>query len=171
MEDAYRGEWNCNRIVRENMIHFYKPQMEDLWFRQEMLSDAETMGYNHAWGGTISFPEERWAGWYTKWLGGSKNYFYRYLAEENGTFVGEAAYHYDTARGINLCDVIVHAKYRGRGYGRRGLCLLCDAARANGLTELYDDIAVDNPAIKLFLNCGFFVVCESDESTIVKKTL
>ena len=27
------------------MIHFYKPQMEDLWFRQEMLSDAETMEF------------------------------------------------------------------------------------------------------------------------------
>ena len=153
------------------MIHFYKPQMEDLWFRQEMLSDPETMGYNHAWGGTILFPRERWAGWYTKWLGGNKTFFYRYLAEENGIFVGEAAYHYDDAREYYLCDVIVHAKYRGRGYGKLGLCLLCDEARANGLTELYDDIAVDNPAIKLFLNSGFLVVRETEENITVKRIL
>lgn len=171
MEDTYRDEWNCNRFVRENMIHFFKPQMEDLWFRQEMLSDAETMGYNHAWGGTISFPEERWAGWYKKWLGGNKNYFYRYLAEGNENFVGEAAYHYDDTRECYLCDVIVHAKYRGRGYGKQGLCLLCDAPRANGLTELYDDIAADNPAIKLFLNCGFYVVSETDERITGRKAL
>ena len=153
------------------MIHFYKPQMEDLWFRQVMLSDAETMGYNHAWGGTILFPEERWADWSIKWLGGNKNYFYRYLTEERGNFVGEAAYHYDDVRGITLCDVIVHAKYRGRGYGKQGLRLLCDAARANGLTELYDDIAVDNPAIKLFLNSGFLVVRETEENITVKRIL
>ena len=157
--------------MQESIIHLYKPQMKDLWFRQEMLSDTKTMEYNHAWGGTILFPEERWADWYAKWLGENRKYFYRYLAEENGTFLGEAAYHYDDARGINLCDVIVHAKYRGRGYGRQGLCLLCDAARANGLTELYDDIAVDNPAIKLFLNCGFFVVCETEGHITVKKLL
>lgn len=115
--------------------------------------------------------EERWEDWYTKWMGGNKNYFYRYLAEENGTFVGEAAYHYDDVRGIILCDVIVHAKYRGRGYGKQGLCLLCDAARANGLTELYDDIAVDNPAIKLFLNSGFLVERETEENITVKRIL
>ena len=157
--------------MQESIIHLYKPQMKDLWFRQEMLSDAETMGYNHAWGGTILFPEERWADWYAKWLGGNGMYFYRYLTEESGNFVGEAAYHYDDTREFYLCDVIVHAKYRGRGYGRQGLCLLRDAARANGLTELYDDIAADNPAIKLFLNCGFFVVCETEESITVKKML
>ena len=67
--------------------------------------------------------------------------------------------------------MIVHAKYRSRGFGEQGLRLLCDAARANGLTELYDDIAVDNPAIKLFLNSGFLVVRETEENITVKRIL
>ena len=29
------------------------PKFEDLWFRQTMMADPETMAYNHAWGGTI----------------------------------------------------------------------------------------------------------------------
>lgn len=49
---AYHGEGN--------MVEVYKPKVEDLWFREKLLSDGETMSYNAAWGGTIPFPEERW---------------------------------------------------------------------------------------------------------------
>ncbi len=42
------------------MIELYKPQFEDLWFRQKFMNDEATMSYNHAWGGTISFSENRW---------------------------------------------------------------------------------------------------------------
>ena len=42
--------------------------MEDLWFRKKFMSDEETMSYNHAWGGTIPFPESEWQDWYDTWL-------------------------------------------------------------------------------------------------------
>lgn len=50
------------------MIEMYKPAMEDLWFRKKFMSDEETMSYNHAWGGTIPFPESEWQDWYDTWL-------------------------------------------------------------------------------------------------------
>lgn len=153
------------------MIALYQPKPEDLWFRQEMLSDESTMTYNHAWGGTIPFPKARWASWYAKWLGGDQDFFYRYLRDDRGVFVGETAYHYENARQVFLCDVIVYAKYRGKGYGKQGLLLLCEAAKGNGLSELYDDIAMDNPAISMFLRCGFTEVSRNDAYITVKKTL
>jgi GNAT superfamily N-acetyltransferase len=97
--------------------------------------------------------------------------FYRYLTRDDGTFVGEIAYHLDEERGITVADVIVHAKYRGRGYGRAGLNLLCQAAKENGVTVLYDDIAVDNPAVTLFLQCGFSEEYRTDEIIMLKKEL
>lgn len=153
------------------MMKLYKPSLSDLWFRQELLTDPATMEYNHTWGGTIDFPEERWAVWYQKWLGGDERYFYRYLVDETGDFVGEAAYHYDEDRRGYLCDVIVMAKFRGNGYGRLGLELLCRAAKENGLTELYDTIAADNPSISLFLSCGFTVVGNGCDSVTVRRIL
>ena len=30
------------------MLTLYKPKYEDLWFRQMMLADEDTMSYNHA---------------------------------------------------------------------------------------------------------------------------
>ena len=45
-------------------VIFYKPHLEDLWFRQAMMADPETMSYNQAWGGIIPFQREKWADWY-----------------------------------------------------------------------------------------------------------
>ena len=33
-----------------------------------MLADEETMSYNHAWGGTIPWPEDQWKDWYDCWI-------------------------------------------------------------------------------------------------------
>ena len=153
-------------------LSLYKPEYKDLKFRQQMLSDEETMKYNHAWGGTISFPEERWQEWYDRWIVHSEgNRYYRYLKNEDGEFVGEIAYHFDCDLNGYIADVIVHAKYRNRGYGGQALEMLCDVARENGVSVLYDDIAIDNPAIGLFLKHGFSEEYRTKEKIVLKKEL
>lgn len=153
------------------MVELYKPKVEDLWFREKLLRDADTMSYNHAWGGTIPFPKEKWESWYDRWVRGHDHrYFYRYI-QENGTFLGEAAYHFDEKRQIYIADVIVYAPYRGRGYGRQALLCLCQSARRSGVHTLFDDIAADNPSIALFMKCGFTEVMRTEEYILVKKEL
>ncbi len=120
-----------------------------------MLGDEQTMSYNRAYGGTFPFPKEKWSAWYNKWITDHENKrFYRYV-KENDTFIGEVAYHFDEERRMYLADVIVYAPYRGKGYGSKALALLCDIAKENGIRELHDDIATDNPSVALFLKCGF----------------
>lgn len=64
-------------------LKVYLPELEDLWFRERLMSDEETMSYNHHWGGTIAFPEERWPEWYRHWISDHQNQrFYRYLVNE-----------------------------------------------------------------------------------------
>lgn len=70
-----------------------------------------------------------------------------------------------------VCDVLVAAQHRGRGYGRQGLALLCAAAKENGVTRLADNIAVDNPSVKLFLQAGFRERLRNDEYILVEKEL
>ena len=67
--------------------------------------------------------------------------------------------------------MIIYAPYRGKGYGRTGLLLLCENAKSNGIKELHDDIAIDNSAVKLFLKCGFVEVLRTTEYVLVKKEL
>jgi len=51
------------------------------------------------------------------------------------------------------------------------LLCLCDAAKANGVELLYDNIAIDNLAIKLFLKVGFCEEYRTDEIVMLKKVL
>ena len=157
----------------EDALVLCRPEKEDLRFRQQLLADPATMSYNAAWGGTIPFPEERWADWYGVWMEDpAGRHFYRYLQEKKtGGFVGETAYHFDEERKIWLADVIVAAAQRGKGYGRQGLRLLCGAAAENGIDVLRDDIAAGNPAISLFLQEGFAEEYRTDEIIMLKKVL
>ena len=159
--------------VDRTNVTLHIPTLEELWFRQRMLEDRETMAYNHAWGGTIPWPREEWKSWFEYWIEHpERKRFYRYLKDEDtGIFVGEIAYHWDDAEQLCVADVIVFAPYRGRGFGRSGLRLLCQAAREGGFAVLYDDIAKDNPAIDMFLSEGFELVEEKELTRLLKKDL
>lgn len=151
------------------MIEFYKPAIEDLWFKEKMLGDEHTMSYNNAYGGTIPFPKEKWTNWHDRWIVHHENKrFYRYIKEDD-TFLGEVAYHLDEERQIYLADVIVYAPYRRKGYGHKALELLCETAKSNGIEELFDDIAIDNPSIEMFFECGFEEVSRTKESILMRK--
>ncbi|MBD5081865.1 MAG: GNAT family N-acetyltransferase [Ruminococcaceae bacterium] len=155
------------------MLQLYTPKFEDIPFRQKLLADPETMSYNQKWGGTIDFHEDRWQDWFDFWIvNHDSKRFYRYLQDtETGEFVGEIAYHYDSEREVYIADVIVLAKYRGKGFGNQGLQFLCDAAKANGINILYDDIAVDNSAIALFLKNGFYEEYRTEDCIMLRKDL
>ena len=154
-------------------IVLYRPRLDELGFRQSLLDDLETMAYNHAYGGTIPFPRERWEDWYARWVEDKTGErFYRYLYHEAGQgFVGEAAYRYDSEFGEYVCDVLVAARYRGRGFGRQGLTLLCAAAGENSVKRLVDNIAIDNPSVKLFRQAGFRERLHNDEYILMEKEL
>lgn len=153
-------------------IILHRPAYEELAFRRDFLADPETMVYNHAYGGTIDFPAERWADWYRRWVEEPDRRFYRYLRlEETGEFVGEAAYHWDEELGEYICDVIVTARHRRRGYGAQGLALLRGAAKENKIMRLCDNIAIDNPAIRMFLKAGFREQYRNEEFVMLEKDL
>ena len=157
----------------ENLtLSLYRPGLDDLTDREKWLSDPRTMAYNHAYGGTIPFPRERWADWYARWIEDDGARFFRYLRlGDSGEFVGDVSYHYDEEYGAYLCEVLIYAPYRGRGFGRQGLALLCEAARANGVKRLLDTIAIDNPAVALFLRSGFRERERTDEYILLEKDL
>ncbi len=161
-----------DKIVMDEDISCVIPGLKDMWFRQSLLSDKQTMSYNNAYGGTIAFPEEAWQGWYDRWIVNHENKrFYRYLKDNKVGFIGEIAYHFDDETQKYIANIIIKAEYRGRGLGDRGLKLLCRLAKANGIDILYDDIAADNPAAALFLKNGFVEEYRTDKIIMLKKKL
>ena len=154
------------------MLTIYIPEYNDLSFRQLMLSDEETMSYNKAWGGTIPWPEEKWADWYDWWITNNEGKrYYRLLKDKTGRFVGEIAYHIDADTGHALADVIIYAPFRRKGFGGEALDLLIRAAKENGISVLYDDIAIDNTAKEMFLKHGFIEEYSTEDKIFLKKEL
>lgn len=154
------------------MLTLVTPDLDDLWFREKLMSDEETMSYNAKWGGTITFPKETWEVWYDTWVRNAGcNRYYRYLMNQENEYVGEIAYHYDISRNIYICDVIILAQYRNRGYGTEGIQQLCIEAKKNGVSALYDDIAAENPSYKLFLKNGFEIEYKNKDVVMVKRKL
>ena len=159
--------------MTDNGIELHRPSLNELSFRELMLSDEETMSYNRAWGGTVPFPMEDWADWYEYWVvnAGVKR-FYRYIKDSSsGEFIGEIAYHYDEERQIHVADVIVFSQHRNKGYGTKALRLLCEEAADRGVEVLYDDIAIDNPGISIFLREGFSEEYRTNEIIMLRKDL
>lgn len=113
-----------------------------------------------------------WHGWYDYWIVKHQNKRYcRYLKDSDSNFVGEIAYHLDGEQNLYMADVIVYAPFRKKGYGSIGLNLLCGAAKQNGIKQLYDDIAIDNPSVTMFLKNGFVEECRTSEIIMLKKEL
>lgn len=169
----YRGRVHRCVYCSIRSLEPVTPTLAEMQFRQALLADEATMAYNHAFGGAIDFSEDRWEKWYHKWIGaGDPHYFYRCLYSRIlDAYVGEIAYHYEPDTGRYLCDVIIHAKFRGQGFGTLGLHLLCEAAAENGIEDLYDDISLDNPSVHLFLKNGFEEVGRTEEAYIVRRHL
>ena len=159
-------------LNNETKLKTYTPNYKDLWFRQVMLADKETMSYNDHWGGTIDWTQEFWEEWYDWWIINNEGKrYYRYITTEDNIFIGEIAYHYSKDYKGHMANVIIYAKYRKQGYGLKALEMLCEEAKNNGVPFLYDDIAIDNPGISIFLKLGFKEVDRNSEIILLKKNL
>lgn len=157
--------------VQKHNLSLYIPILEDYWYEEKLESDPETMSYNKGYDvsyygyhydtGCIDFPKEKWEETYNKRI--KENKFFAYIKDDDlNEFIGYCNYQYNKTDNRYECGVLVEAKYRGKGYSKESLKLLCDEARKNGIKELYDNFEKDreNNTLKIFESVGFKVVKE-----------
>ena len=149
-------------------IELYVPELEDYWFEELMESDPDTMEYNagydvsyygyHYDTGCIDFPKDRWNLTYEKRI--RENRYFAYIKDTQlDEYVGYVNYQYIKDDDRYDCGVVVYSKYRGKGYAKAGLQLLCNEAKKNGIKELYDNFEIDRGyTLSLFESVGFKVV-------------
>ena len=79
LEEAERRGF-LNKGENTSTLTLVVPNLEDLWFRERLMADEETMSYNAKWGGTIPFPKDEWEPWYEAWVRNpGAHRYYRYL--------------------------------------------------------------------------------------------
>lgn len=85
-------------------LYLYIPSFDDLWYRQRIMSDPDTMSYNKGYDlhiegydkttGCIEFPECKWNSWYNKFIGRAPERYYAYIVrKEDNSFIGEVCAH------------------------------------------------------------------------------
>lgn len=133
------------------MLELYVPKVEDMWFVQQMQEDPATMAYNAGWDvsyegyhsdtGCIDFPKTKWAEKHTRLVGHEPESFYALVRlNPNGPFVGEVNFHYTAEKNWWDMGVLIHAPFRGNGYGRAALELLLRKAFVDcGIARLHND--------------------------------
>ena len=149
-------------------LELYIPKLNELWFRQKMMSDPETMSYNANWDvdwdgyhretGCIDFPESEWSEWYEYWTGSEPERFYAYIKRSSdGAWIGEISFHYTREHDWWDMGIVIHAPYRGKGYSVPALRLMLDHAfRDCGIARLHNDFEVTRPAgLQTHLAAGF----------------
>lgn len=171
-----------------NRLEIYIPNLEDYWYEQKLQNDPKTMSYNAGWNvsydgyhydtGCIDFPKEKWESTFEKRKDCNK--FFAYLKDiEKDEFVGYINYHYNKNDDRYECGIVIENKYRGKGFAKEGLKLLCEEAKKNGVKSLYDNFEKNREGNKIFSDVGFKIVdkyiCEKFnndiEMIVVRKEL
>ncbi len=134
----------------EKEITLYKPNIEELYYRQRLVEDEKTMEFNDGNGGCFPFDRSKWRMFYQKWIL-DEHYFYRYIQNEKYQFVGEANYVETYEANTCLVHILIQYDERNKTYGSKALTVLFDHARKNGMKKVY---AMSND-ISFLENKGF----------------
>lgn len=111
----------------KDLLYLHVPAYEELWYRQKIMQDPDTMSYNKGYDlnfdgydkltGCIAFPEKEWAHWYSYFIGQEPVRFYAYIVRESdGEFIGEVNVHINENDDWYHMGIVLEAKYRGKGY-------------------------------------------------------
>ena len=116
--------------------------------------DVSYYGYHYDTG-CIDFSKERWQTVYERRI--NENRFFAYIKDNDlNEYVGYVNYHYDKNEDRYYCGIVIESKYRGKGYSKVALKMLCDAAKKNGIKELYDNFEIDRAnTLDIFKSIGF----------------
>ena len=147
-------------------IKLHIPELEELWFREQCMSDPKTMSYNagydvmydgyHRETGCIDFPKEKWQEWFNNKLN-NPNFYYAYIVDfETNQFVGYCNFNKNPETNKATMGIVIKDEYRGQGYMRPAMLALIEKAKEYGVEYLTDSVPENRVvALKVFYDLGF----------------
>lgn len=149
-------------------LYLQVPAYEELWYRQKLMGDPDTMSYNKGYDldfegydretGCVAFPESEWRDWYEYFIGQEPERFYAYIVRaEDGTFIGEVNVHRNGDAPWYEMGIVLEACHRGQGYAEEALRLLLGHAfEVLGADAVHNDFEdVRDAAVRTHLRVGF----------------
>lgn len=155
-------------LTNSNRVYLYCPKLDELWYREKLLSDTKTMEYNKGYKlgfpeydnetGCIAFPKEKWQRWYNYFIGNEPERFYAYIVRhDDGKFIGELNFHRSEDDSRYDMGIVIESSYRGKGYATEALGLLLEYAFDKlGASAVHNDFEETRiAAVKAHISTGF----------------
>jgi len=178
MKQTRRLPVTAMTIKMTDRLYLHVPALDELWYRQRLMSDPDTMSYNkgydldfpgyHRDTGCIDFPENEWADWYDYFIGQEPARFYAYIVRaEDGLFIGEVNVHRNGDQPWHDMGIVIETAHRGNGYASEALRLLLKHAfEVMGAEAVHNDFEdVRDAAVKSHLSAGF-TVCRRENGLL-----
>lgn len=159
----------------QELLSLHVPAFAELWYRQRLLQDADTMAYNKGYAldfegydpktGCIAFPESEWADWYGYFIGQEPLRYYAYIVRESdGAFLGEVNVHKDPDADRYEMGIVIEARHRGKGYAAGAMRLLLQHAfEVLGASAVHNDFEeTRSAALQAHLSAGFSEIGRKD---------
>lgn len=143
------------------------PEVNDLSYREKLLSDPKTMEYNAGYKspakgydyntGTIEFPKEQWQNFYNSIINNSNKYFAYIIDSETNENVGYVHYSFKSKHNHYSCGILIEAIHRGKHYASEALKALIEKAfEEQNINELWYDVPEKHSTlINILKNIGF----------------
>ena len=151
-------------------VKLFSPHLEDLSYREKLVSDPATMDFNGGEDGVFPFDRDRWAVWYQKW-GLDPHYHYWYIVNEEGDSCGEVTCteYQDLAR-VRI-NMIVQAERRRMGIGGKAYRKMEEELKQMGYSCLEVEASRDTWQYDWLRRLGFTSVTGREDTLLMEKTV
>ncbi len=152
-------------------IYLKKPSFFELSLTEELLNDERTMAFNNRWGGTVSFPKEKWSSFFKQYIDSNQNeYFHIYNLDH--IFVGEISARFDVQFQSYCLNIKVKYDYRGNNHGSDAVEVFLEYMfDEKKIDKIIDNVALDNEtSLKLLSKYGFIETFRTDEYIMLELT-
>lgn len=148
-------------------LYLHVPISDELWYRQKIMSDPDTMSYNKGYEefegydkatGCIDFLKNEWKKWFDYFVGQEPDRYYAYIVRlEDNAFIGDVNVHKVSYAEYYEMGIVLEAKYRGKSYAMEALTLLLEYAfekmNVKAVHNIFEDVR--DAAVRTHLSAGF----------------
>lgn len=150
-------------------VYLKVPNLEELSFTEQLLSDEATMNFNKKWGGTVSFPKEKWKHFFDEYNENDDRYYF-HIYNLDGIFVGEVSSRYDTAFESQMLNIKIMYRFRGNNHAKDALeSFLTYLFEDLDISKIQDNVGHESKAgIRLLKSFGFNEIDKTDEYILME---
>lgn len=160
---------DINRVIEGERILLHNPRLDELWYREALYQDKETMSFvdicKHEIDNWPPKNQNELKEWFIDNNVNMSNFYSYIIDKEKNIPVGEVSVYYHKTFGKYIIHIIVQDKFRHQGFGTEAVQLVLEHVfKVMNLDAIYEIREPERIEVKnLFSKLGFSIADDNDE--------